>query len=329
MLSGDPRARRTVLFPGWQLAASLHPEMRRRVGEPLLHDPARRFEAIAAVERELTELREKQADETAAWDLKRLLYAPLDEPAYRQFVPEGKVVTEFDYGYVREMGIALIEQAAQWRRGEELLRIAARVCLLIGAADHVRPDPSKKRTSRPARRRGDVGRILTAMRSRWGRRPSRSRTSLPRVGQTLFATVKAIGDRAITENRLDVALDATQALTVAKREEGGLETWRGTLAGSCSSGAGTSGTRTHCTEHGLTFNATDADLLAQKDRYYFSLPPAEVKARWEHVARWFDVDYVEAKTKFLVEKGAGNLDLIEWASHLAELLADRQADRDA
>jgi tetratricopeptide (TPR) repeat protein len=310
-LPGDPRARRTVLFSGWQLAAALHPEMRRRVGEPLLQEPARRFEAIASVERELAELRERKADETAAWDVKRLLYAPLDEATYRQFVPEGKVVTEFDYGYVREMGIALIEQAAQWRRGEELLRIAARGLPLEATDLYVRIAKAHESASDVEGMWANFSNAVQV-----GKAAGVANLT-PEGRQTLFATVKAIGDRAITENRLPVALDAYKFYS--QREEAGIETWR-TLA-ELFERSGDVWNATHCAEHALTFNATDADLLARKDRYYFSLPPAEVQARWEQVARWFDVDYVESKTKFLVEKGAGSLELIEWASHLADLLA--------
>ena len=310
-LPGDPRARRTVLFPGWQLAVAIHPEMRRRVAEPLLQDPPRRFEAIAAVERELADLRERKADETAAWDVKRLVYAPLDEAAYRQFVPEGKIVTEFDYGYVREMGIALIEQAQQWRRGEELLRIAARGLPLEATDLYVRIAKAHESASDVEGMWANFGYAVQVGKA------AGVANMTPEARAEVFAIAKAIGDRAIAENRIDVALDAYKFFS--QREEAGIETWR-TLA-ELFERKGDVWNAVHCTEHGLTFNATDADLLARKDKYYYSLPPAEVQARWEHVSKWFDVDYVETKTKWLVEKAAGNLELIEWASHLADLLA--------
>ena len=50
----------------------LHPEMKRRVGQPQLGLPGRRMEAIAAVERRLR----VKPDDTVAWELKRLLYPP-------------------------------------------------------------------------------------------------------------------------------------------------------------------------------------------------------------------------------------------------------------
>src|SRR5207245_1120465 len=45
----DSPARRSVQFSAWQLALFLHPELRTRVGKPLLAHPDRRFDAIAAV----------------------------------------------------------------------------------------------------------------------------------------------------------------------------------------------------------------------------------------------------------------------------------------
>src|SRR5262249_44545759 len=61
----DSPQRRSVLVPAWQLALLLHPEMIRRVGTPLIGQPGRRMEAIAAVERHLN----TQPDDQAAWDL--------------------------------------------------------------------------------------------------------------------------------------------------------------------------------------------------------------------------------------------------------------------
>ena len=75
----------------------------------------------------------------------------------------------------------------------------------------------------------------------------------------------------------------------------------------------------HCTQHGLTYDSSDKDLLDRKDRYYYSIEPAEVRKRWESVHLWFDVDYCIQKTRWLMERYQTNLDLLDWAAHLAEL----------
>src|SRR5262249_22271835 len=114
--------RRGVLFSAWQLALTLHPEMRKRVGEPLLARPGYRMEAIAAVERKLA----VKPDDAAAWDLKRLLYAPLTESDYNTAALADQAVLDFDHAYAQQLGLALVEDRQKWQRGCEFLRIAAR-----------------------------------------------------------------------------------------------------------------------------------------------------------------------------------------------------------
>ena len=84
------------------------------------------MEAIAAVERRLTE----NNDDEGAWGLKRLLYSELTVEDYRQSLGDqapapGEGPPVFDYNYVQQLGLALIDDDAQWRRGGEYLRMAA------------------------------------------------------------------------------------------------------------------------------------------------------------------------------------------------------------
>jgi hypothetical protein len=75
----------------------------------------------------------------------------------------------------------------------------------------------------------------------------------------------------------------------------------------------------HCTEHALTYNANDKDLLERKDRYYFSITPEDLKGRLDQVRKWFDIDYCIAKARWVLEKYNGDLDLLDWGCHLADL----------
>ena len=128
----DDRQRRSVLLPAWQLAVRLHPELARRVGTPQLAIPGRRLEAIAAVERQLS----GNPEDADAWALKRLLYQDLTEADYEAVVGpltlpsppaeggEGRVreaADEFDHGYTHQLGLALLNDSANWRRACELL----------------------------------------------------------------------------------------------------------------------------------------------------------------------------------------------------------------
>src|SRR5262249_42861727 len=134
--SNNPR-RRLVLFPAWQLALTLHTELRRRVGEPQLAEPGRRLDAIAAVERQLGTSPQDQA----AWALKEMLYHDLREVEFlaafgakgERFganepgpLPDLAMRPSFDFAYVEQLGLAQIEDNTRWQRGAEYLRMAAR-----------------------------------------------------------------------------------------------------------------------------------------------------------------------------------------------------------
>jgi lipopolysaccharide biosynthesis regulator YciM len=47
--------------------------------------------------------------------------------------------------------------------------------------------------------------------------------------------------------------------------------------------------------------------------------PQELRDRWEQVHKWFDVAYCMQKARVVLDRHADDLDLVDWASHLAEL----------
>src|SRR5207248_3322806 len=114
----------------------------------------------------------------------------------------------------------------------------------------------------------------------------------------LFAAVKQLGEHQMSVGNIDSALEAFKFYT--QYDRAGLETYR-TLAELFQRKAEQSQGELakqdslwmalHCTEHALTYNANDPDLLARKDRYYYSLKPDELKNRFEQVHKWFDVGY--------------------------------------
>src|SRR5262249_9629666 len=64
---------------------------------------------------------------------------------------------------------------------------------------------------------------------------------------------------------------------------------------------------------------SDPDLTARKDRFYYSITPEDLRSRLEQVHKWFDVEYCLQKTRYVLERYNGDLGLLDWASHLAEL----------
>ncbi|MEI7685763.1 MAG: hypothetical protein WCL32_12115 [Planctomycetota bacterium] len=302
---GDPRARAKMLFAGWQLALSLHPEMKRRVGEPLIARGARRFEALAAVERELS----VKPDDPGAWDLKRSLYPVVTEALYLENTAEGTIRDGFDYRYVKELGVALLDDDQQWRRGAEFLRIAARGLPTEAATLYTTIAKAHEKFGDAA------GMWVNYQKAMQVGRAVGVENMAPADRQNLFVVVKHVGERAMAENQLDAALDAFKFYS--QKEDAGVETYR-TLA-ELFERKNDPWTALNCAEHGLSYNPADPDLVARKDRYMYSVTPAELKMRWDNVQRWFDVDYCRTKANMVLERGASDLDLLDWAGHLAEL----------
>lgn len=309
----DSNQRRATLFQSWQLALLLHPELKKRVGEPLLAMPGRRMEAIAGVERRLAQ----QPDDQAAWDLKRLLYSELSEDEYR--TSAGTPLTaDFNHEYAQQLGLALLEDKDRWQRGCEFLRMAAAglpakaptLFIQIGKAHEKANDPAGLWENLDlARKAGkSIGPVNMADEDR----------------HALFAAVKHLGDHAMTMGDVDRALECFKLYS--QYEKAGIETWR-TLAELFErkhklhpeEGEEPLWLALNCTEHGLSYDSSDKDLLSRKDRYYFSVSPGELKKRLDNVYKWFDSDYCKQKARFALEKGNGDLELLEWASHLVEL----------
>jgi tetratricopeptide (TPR) repeat protein len=300
----DPPARRAVLFPAWQLAIFLHSELKRRVGDPLLAEPDRRLDAIGAVERRLAE----QADDPAGWELKRLLYSELTEAQHQAVAGQG-MLADFDYAYCQQLGLALLDDPQRWRRGCEYLRIAGRGLPIEAAALFMQMAQAHQKNNDSEGMWANYYQALQA-----GRRAGVANLK-EEDRKKLAAVVKQLGERAMKTNDIDAALEAFKFYT--QFEQGEMETWR-TLAELFERKKDV-WLALHCTEHALSYDAADKDLLGRKDRYYYSITPEDLGQRLEHVHKWFDVPYCLAKTRAVLESYSGDLELLDWGSHLAAL----------
>ncbi len=297
--------RQSIHFQAWQLALFGHPEMNRLVAQPLLAKAGHRMDAIAAVEMQLA----RTPEDPGAWDMKRQLYAGLTEEEYWSLNQPGQPATLFNHEYAQQLGLALLDDPAQWQRGCAYLRIAAHGMpartpnLLIQiAATH--------------EKHGDLAGMwdnyLQAM--RLGR--SLGVANIDAADrEALFATVKKIGDLAIQQDRLHIALEAYKFYS--QNENAGIETWR--MLADLFERTADVWQALHCTEHALRYNAEDPDLKARKDRYYYSIQPDEVKARWKSIENWFDAPYCREKAKWVLEKCPGDFEMLDWASHMVAL----------
>lgn len=302
----DTPARRAVHFAAWQLALMLHGELRRRVGDALLSEPGARMDAIAAVERRLAQA----ADDVAARDLQRLLYSGLTEAEY---LSAASPAADFNHELAQQLGLALLDDPAQRQRACAYLRIAS-------AGLPLRAPGLFMQIAEAHEKGGDLTGMWANYRRamQLGRAAATALQSLPPEEQkTLFAAVKKVGERAMAEKQDDVALEAFKCYSQYPGA-GELETYR-TLAELCER-TGDVWMALHCTQYALAYSDADADLLARKDRYYYSLQVADLEARKEQVRGWFDVDYCLNKTRWVLKNYRGDLDLLDWAAHLADLV---------
>jgi tetratricopeptide (TPR) repeat protein len=296
---GDP-SRQSVIVPAWQLALTLHPELNRRVGSVALAKPGRRLEAIAAVERSLA-----QAPEDAEiWKLKRLLYSDLTEVEF-----DTGPVGEFDYGYTEQLGLALLNDSARWRRGAEYLQIAAR------GMPHNAPSLHTK-VAAAHERAGDADEARRAMAAGKKTGLAVGHKSLPETERTtFFALVRRLAEDAHARGDFRAAVEDYQLFTQSERA--GLETYR-TLA-ELHEKLGDALAALRVTEQALVYNAKDRDLLERKDRYYFSVMPEQLRTASEQYKQAIDVRYCLTKARQILEHRDSDFDSLQWAQHLIAL----------
>jgi tetratricopeptide (TPR) repeat protein len=309
VLTPSPKAaqnpyRKAILMSAWQVALNV-PEMSRRVGTPQLQLEGRRMEAIAAVERHLA----ASPDDPEAWNLKRVLYSELTEAEYEAAAGPEQPAADFDHGYAQQLGLALITDPARWKRGSEYLRIAARGNPALGPALFIQIAKAHERAGDNKGAWDNYRLVKIAGRAAGPKNLSEEDR------HAFFSVVKFLAEEAEERGDLDTAID--DYLLYREYERSGKETYR-KLAGLYEK-KGDSWSALHATEQGLVYDARDPDLLAKKDRYYYSVTPDELRQRWESVAKYFDVDYCLQKADWALKSSNGDLDMLDWAEHLANL----------
>jgi tetratricopeptide (TPR) repeat protein len=310
-----PAVRKAVLFPAWELAVRHGPAaLQERVGWTELDKPGRRIEAIAAAERQLA----AAPTDAAAKEMKAVLYSQLREAEFVAAAANGPPA-EFNYEYVEQLGLALIDDADPDRRdrGAAYLRIAGRG--LRGRAPGI-----FRKLAEAADRAGDA---------------ESARGYLEQVKR---AGLEVTPDRLAKDQR-DVYLAALKNLADLDDARDDYEGAIGNL-GLYLEGGGRNELDVYRrraelyakatdpmnaliqVETGLTYNSTDADLLKKKDSYYFSVAEDRLRAVKDRVSGFFDVAYCVKKAMSVLNSRSDDLDMIEWAAHLAALAAVMQPD---
>jgi len=301
--SGDQLPSRfSILLPSWQLALMRSRELATRVGNAQLASPGRRMEAIAAVERRLAHA----AQDADAWELKRNLYENLKEADFVARVPQEG---EFDVGYVREQGLVRIADPIHWRRGVELLLLAARAQPAHGPSLLLRVAQTCESAGEMDSARKMYEHIRDSGQSFGAKNYSADEQAV------FFGVIKNLADEAAASG--DDRTAVRHLHIYAEYERSGLETLR--QLAQMHENLKEAMPALQCNDRALVFNAADPDLLARKDRYYYSVTPEEVKALSEAARAALDAEYCIKKARQILNARAVELDGVEWASHLLDL----------
>lgn len=299
---GD-RFREKILFDAWQLALRTHPELKRRVADTQIVEPGRRVEALRAVERQL----KITPNDEIVLGLRAELFEDLTDAEYAQAAADGPP-TDFPFAYAEAQGLAMIERAETFDRGSLLLRIAA----------HGQSERAPGLFQKVAEAAEKYGRVADAQQARRRARDyglAAGPANLPADQKAIyFAVVKKLGDEAATAKDWKEAIQSY--LAYSHSEASGKETLR-TLA-QMYENDGQVMLALKTLEDALT-RGSDADLVARKDKYYYSVEPAELQKRAEEVRSYFDVKYCIKKAKQLLDSNSPELDVLDWASHLGKL----------
>lgn len=299
--------RKDWLYPAWDLAVRLHPELVRRLGEPQLALPGRRMEAIAATERQL----QLAADDAPALEMRRQLYSGLSESEFLAACQPGVTPADFNYEYVEQLGLALIDdtEAKQADRGAEYLRIAGRGLPERGASIFTKLAEVAEAKGQLAEARGYLDQV--------------KRAGLVIGIQRLHANEKPLfftGLRKLVEMNAsagDFEAAASDQELFVQSGNNDLKSMRRLAELYAQSGDVLNAVR--IVESSLIEAKADADFLTKKDSYYFSLTIERVTQAREKIASWFDVPYCLAKANVVVGQKEPDLETLEYGMHMAKL----------
>lgn len=299
--------RKAILFDAWQLVLLVHPVLKERVGEPQLAAPGRRVEAICAVERQLA----LQPNDPTIVEFRKSLYEHLQERDYFESA-KGAVPADFSHRYVEELGMTLIANTDHWQRGAQYLRMAANGQPLR------RPSIFKRLSEAYAQ----AGETLQATRYLQFVRDCGLEVgieNLPNDQRVIyFGTVKRLGDEAAARDEIDEAIynyslathDPTSGVPTLRALAEQYEKKKDIF------------NALRITEKGLCHDGRDPDMLAKKDKYYYSVEPEVLRGAAredDNVRKYFDVSYCVKKAKGILEARNDDLEMLEWADHLIKL----------
>lgn len=321
-----------VLFPAWDLALRLHPELVKRLGTAELAKPGRRLEAIRAVERQLA----AAPDDPTATELKRELYSgltesefaaavsgPLAERADANDFPSNDaaeirsrserttLLPDLNYDYIEQLGLALVDDSdpAQVERGMAYLRIAGRGLPHRGPSIFSRLADLAAKLGRADETRGYLEQVKRAA-------LTAGPANLPTEERALYlSALRKLVDDAEVRGDFEAAVGDQRLFIEAGNET--VETLRRLADLNVKTGDVLNALL--IVERGLLYAGKDPDLLDKKASYYRSVEVERVAAVKDKVASWFDVGYCVKTAQKVADQTEPDAETLDWGLHLIRL----------
>ena len=300
----DHPARNPILYLAWNLALASHPELKNQVGYPLIKSyPSCRMEAITAVEKHLA----SEPSDQQAWALKRFLYSEL-LPEHLLATPEG-LRSSLDYAFLKDLGLALLEQKHDLARGDQYLEMASFGLPLEAPYLFVQSGKSHDQKEEGEQSLKWFEKAVQSGKLIGGK-------NLPEASRlAYYSAVKFLADYHLHSKDSAKAIEYFQLFSEFERS--GVETLR-TLA-SLYEETNQPLAALRATEQALIYQGSDKDLLARKEKYLFSIQPNELAQSPEAFKKGFDVSFCLFRSKQILDGRYEDPDWIEFARHLAEL----------
>lgn len=211
--------------------------------------------------------------------------------------------------FVKDLGLALLEQKKELARGADYLDIAA-----SGLPQHapflmVQVGKAFAQQGQDAEAESYFEKAVI-MGRKTGHKNLQDQDRF-----AYFAALKFLADSYLHRKDTDKAIEYYHLF--AQFERSGVETLR-TLA-TLHEEKGEALSALRAVEQALIYQADDKDLIARKDRYLYSITIDELTANKEILAKGFDVDYCMKRAKGILDSRLDGPDWIDVARHLASL----------
>ena len=301
---GDTAALKQARQQAWLLTHAWHDRLRAEVAKPLIQDnPSALLEAWEAIE-EALEADPENPRLRASW---RSLVESLSESTHGPLVGHGSL--KVDWRRVEGLGVGMLEDANKRLRGAELVRLAAQANPGTSPASLIAVAKSLQAV-------GDEQAGLEHFRMAVALGQRQGPANLAAADRDLF--FRAVKYLAEVAEHVENWPDAAKLWSLySEYDRSGLETLR--KLADLNERLGDPSQALRAVEKALLYSAKDADLLARRERYLWSITPEQVEASPETFKGIIDPGFCVDRARKALDSTQADPEWLRFADHLLRL----------